>query len=768
MKANSNLGTDCVAAPEASQALADLTLAAEVVELRGRLEEAESLIHAIRCGEVDAFVIAGAEQDRVYTLQTADRSYRLFVEQMHQGAALLDGNGNVLFCNRSLAAMLGRDVSGVVGMRVDCLVDAAGRGEHEGLFEPEPEEARQAEVVFRRLDGSCVTAHVTASRLPDDASLVTLIVSDLTEQRYFERLARAERALRFALDAAVAVAFTWDIPANRFVRLQSQTPTIAPATDDRVETLESVISAIDAADRDAFVSAINAAVRGDTDYRAEFRVIGADGSRRWLSESGRMEFDASGRPLRLSGLSIDITSRKEGEENLRRAHAELEQRVAARTADLEAANRALRESEERYRTVVEDQTELVCRRRPDGTLTFANDVFWRFFGGRREALTGRCWQLAGAGAEGESLEAELTRLGPEAPVVVFANRVSNLHGKERWMEFVNRGLFAPDGSLVEIQSVGRDITERKEAEARVVRAMEKAEAATRAKGDFLANMSHEIRTPMSGVIGMADLLIGTDLDDIQIDYVETIRSSGEALLTVINDILDLSKIESGKMTLELVPFDLRTLMEEVAELLSPSARQKGLRLSCRVDAGVTRQVLGDASRIRQVLTNLVGNAVRFTERGEVTLEVQPVREANGHARLRIAVSDTGIGIARGDHDRVFESFTQVEGGSTRKYGGTGLGLTICRRLVDLMGGTIGLESELGTGSTFWFELELAGDQCPLKTDFERSATGRRAGSAEIIPPIAASTRRQLPRKSACPPTDRREFTASRVTAGARG
>jgi signal transduction histidine kinase/CheY-like chemotaxis protein/HPt (histidine-containing phosphotransfer) domain-containing protein len=241
----------------------------------------------------------------------------------------------------------------------------------------------------------------------------------------------------------------------------------------------------------------------------------------------------------------------------------------------------------------------------------------------------------------------------------------------------------------------------------LAQARDAALAAARLKSEFLANMSHEIRTPMNGIIGMAGLLASTPLSDDQRDLVDTVRSSAEALLTVINDILDLSKIEAGKMVLEEIDFDLRAVMEEVAELLAPRAVEKRLELACAVPPRFPQRLRGDPTRLRQVLTNLVGNAVKFTEVGEVALEAAVLEETFGRARIRLCVRDTGVGIPCDRQANVFESFTQADGSTTRRYGGSGLGLAICRQLVDLMGGRIGLESEPGRGSVFWIELSLA-------------------------------------------------------------
>lgn len=366
----------------------------------------------------------------------------------------------------------------------------------------------------------------------------------------------------------------------------------------------------------------------------------------------------------------------------------------------------LTQSENRYKTVVNNVKEVLFSTNSEGKWLFLNPAW--------EEITGFSI-LESLGKDfSEYVHPDDLLLSKNSFVPLFNREIDfcsyelrflNKVGITRWMEVYATLTLDESGEILGTTGILRDITGKREFLTELIKAKEEAESATKAKSEFLATMSHEIRTPMNGVIGMTSLLLQTQLTDDQRDYAETIRLSGENLLTIINDILDFSKIESGKMELEIHPFDIRTSVEDVFDLLTPRAIEKKVDLFYTIDPSITNDIVGDLTRFRQILVNLVGNAIKFTERGEIFVSINEVtRLENNEVLLEFSVKDTGIGIPSAKLNNLFKPFSQVDASTSRKYGGTGLGLAICARLVEMMGGEIRVMSIPGEGSTFTFTI----------------------------------------------------------------
>ncbi|HNB73212.1 MAG TPA: response regulator, partial [Acidobacteriota bacterium] len=373
--------------------------------------------------------------------------------------------------------------------------------------------------------------------------------------------------------------------------------------------------------------------------------------------------------------------------------------------DRKQAEEALRQSEERYRDLYENANDMFYTHDLQGRFTSCNKATERVSGySRAEALTMSIAQVVAPEDVEFAREMMLAKLSMNTPTTYELNFITK-DGRCIPTEVSSRLIFK-DGKPIGVQGTARDITERKQAEEMIKVARDSALESARLKSQFLANMSHEIRTPLNGVIGMTRLLADTKLTPKQRDYVETIQHSGDTLLTIINEILDLSKIEAGKVTIESIPFALESVLQQTYKVVGERAQSKGLNLKLQVDRKVPHELKGDPVRLRQILMNLVGNAVKFTERGTVAIQVSQERQTDDTVMLRFEVTDTGIGIPPEGRKVLFQPFAQADGSTTRKYGGTGLGLAICKQLTELMGGQIGFESTVGQGSLFWFTVPL--------------------------------------------------------------
>jgi PAS domain S-box-containing protein len=417
-------------------------------------------------------------------------------------------------------------------------------------------------------------------------------------------------------------------------------------------------------------------------FEDELRLRHKDGSYRWIASRGRNVRGPEGAFHRVVGAISDITERFE---------------AAARLAA----------SEKRLRDILDSLFGFVGLFSLDGTLIYANRSPLEATGIKAEDALGKPFWESPAWSHSEFERTQLREMMARAAkgeVVRYEASVRVRDGNTIIMDAALGPLRDEQGAISSIIGFGIDITQRKKAEADLIQAKEVAESASRAKSEFLANMSHEIRTPMNGIIGLTEVLLDSRLDAEQHEYLTLVKGSAESLLTIINDILDVSKIEAGKLRLEVREFGLRGLVHGVLSALKVSADEKKLELSATIGVDAPENVRGDSGRLRQVLINLAGNAIKFTNQGKIVVGVEIAHESKD--LLHFWVSDTGIGIPADKQSMIFEAFTQVDGSSTRRFGGTGLGLTIASRLAGMMGGRIWVESKEGEGSTFHFTARL--------------------------------------------------------------
>jgi len=495
-------------------------------------------------------------------------------------------------------------------------------------------------------------------------------------QALIEETRRVEEAI---IDSLGEVIYTFDIVTGLFRWRGNVEPLLGFTPAPEGERKISWFARLHPDDHTRYIAALDKAVQEFEPMQLEYRIQRDNGSTIWVLDRSHPLESHDGH-VQLVGSLIDLTSRR-------------------------AAEAQLIESEQRFRDVSEAAGEFIWEVDGAGRFIYTSSRVMEVLGIESAALIGRSpFEFV----VDEDREMVMSRSNEIYAVGVafrnFEHRVKRADGTQRWISISGVPMKDALGKIVGYRGASLDITKHREYERELVLQKEAAEAADRAKSNFLAMMSHEIRTPLNSVLGFADLVMDSPLDPSQRDHLEIIKSSGDALLVLLNDILDFSKIESGRMEIEIRPTDLPQCINEVIDLYRLSAHAKNLQLTAEIASDVPRHVLTDWSRLRQILVNLVGNAVKFTSEGAISVRAFFVPEPNATGRIRLEVSDTGIGISDEQRDRLFRPFTQADSSTTRRFGGTGLGLAISRRLARLLDGDLGLTTRDGASSTFYVDL----------------------------------------------------------------
>jgi two-component system, sensor histidine kinase and response regulator len=623
-----------------------------------------------------------ARKEAQERLRASEAELRALFSAMDDVILVLDAGGRYLEVAPTNPSLLYKPREDLVGRTLQEVWPEQQAEAFMGYIQRALDEGRTVEAEYPvEIDGREVW--FAGSISPIDNEQVLFVARNITERKKAEeQLQQAEERFRSLVERMPAVTYMQEIGGPDVAMYMSpQIEVLTGYTPEDCRDPELRFQMVHPEDREWMMSEAGQTGEPGEVFATEYRVLHRDGRTVWVRNESVMLEEPDGSRY-WQGFMVDITERK-------------------------MAEQALRQEEERYRRLIETVQEGLAYIAPEGGIvTFCNRAYAEILGySSPEEMIGRSFfdLLDDEEREKATRQRELRTEGVSS---AYELTIVAADGSVKVISATGAPLFHPDGTYAGAVQTVIDTTERKRYEQGLERAREAAEEASRAKSEFLANMSHEIRTPMNGVIGMTELLLDTGLDREQREYAETVRSSAENLLVIINDILDFSKVEAGKMRLERVDFDLRDAVEDVAALLAGRAHEKDLELASQVDADVPTALMGDPVRLKQILTNLIGNAVKFTEEGEVVARVELADEDRGSATLRFSVRDTGIGITPEQRTRLFRSFSQADASTTRRYGGTGLGLAISRQLVNLMGGEIGVQSEPGVGSTFSFELTL--------------------------------------------------------------
>jgi len=647
-------------------------------------EETRQMIHELRVHQIELEV--QNEELRLAQAELAAARARYFdlYDLAPVGYCIISENGLIQEANLTIATLLGVDRSALVKRLFSRFIQKEDQDIYYRHIKPlfETGVPQVCELQLLKKDGTLfwVRLEATAAKDADGKPLCRAAVSDITERKRSEEalFASETRYKRIVETANEGIMIMDDLFRYVFVNKK-----LADMLGYKPEEMlgRPVTSFIFEEDLPDHRAKMEMRMHG-AGAQYERRHRRKDGSDCWTIVSATPLKDEAGQFAGSIAMLTDITERKQAED-------------------------AQKDSEERFRTLFESsQDALMILAPPSWRFTSGNKAAMEMFGAKdmAEFTSLGPWEVSPKRQPDGRLSADKAREMIEKAICEGSHFFEWTHKQLRGQAFPCTVLLTRMHLLGEtiIQATVRDISTQKDAEMALIQAKNAAEDATRAKSEFLANMSHEIRTPLNGVIGMIGLLQDMDLNAQQHEYAEIARISGEMLLSIINDILDISKIEARKLELETLDFDLLATLDDTADLLAINAHEKGLELVCQVEPKVPSLLRGDPGRLRQILVNLGCNAVKFTEKGEIVIRVRLESEDERNVTICFSVSDTGIGIPANRRDILFSPFTQVDGSTTRQYGGTGLGLAISKQLAKLMGGKIGLESEEGKGSTFWF------------------------------------------------------------------
>jgi len=619
------------------------------------------------------------ERKRIeHAIREQEAQMRLITDNVPVSIAYYDAERICCFANKAYAQLFGLGVDEIVGKPLKSIAKSANFDEMNAQVGAALG-GRLAHYLhcFELPDMRVAYMEVTlVPHVAEGGTVVGFYVMrvDITERYIAETELRAtQERLDLALDGSELALWDWEIATGRVYVSERWFEMLGGPKESGVIEFGELEKVVHPDDLERVRHRIASVLKGKSAiYYAEHRVLARNGEWRWIESHGKVtERDAAGRAVRMTGTNADITARKEADE-------------------------ALRSSQKFLADLVNAVADPVFVKDEEHRLTMVNDAYCAFIGRRREDLVGlTATDIFPPDKAARMLtddKAVLASLGESHSIVESAGN----DGHTRVHSTRKRAFVSATGGKM-LVGIIRDVTELKQAQ-------EAAEAANRAKSNFLANMSHEIRTPMNGIIGMTDLALETSLSEEQRELIGTVKSCADSLLDIINEILDFSKIEAGAMTVDVSEFSLRRMLADMLKVLALRAHQKGLEIVCSVAPAVPARLRGDAVKLRQVLINLIGNAIKFTERGEIELKVDAVARTGDEVRLAFSVRDTGIGIPTDKQQLVFEAFSQADGSTTRQYGGTGLGLTISARLAQLIGGKLEVESAPGHGSRFYFDV----------------------------------------------------------------